>query len=154
MALGLRREALGGLGMGVHIGQIGLDVIEGGAVHQISPQNVKHRPPGGVQLDPFQLHAGEPQRIGAERGAGGKNSHPGVAPQPGRADGGGPAVPHRPGKLPDQPDVAEFFQPPHCLGNPVFRLKDDFGPQPLHQAALPGDAELGGERGMNVRNDL
>ena len=67
--------------------------------------------------------------VGPEGGAGGEHPHAGVAPQARGAHRGGPAVPHRLGELPDQPDVAEPLQPPQGVGIAVLRLKD-------HDAAL------------------
>src|SRR5699024_4330496 len=94
---------------------------------------------------PLQLYGGEAQGVGPEGGAGGEDPQALVATQPGRPHRGGPALPHRLGELPDEPDVGELLQSPDGLRVPEFRFKDDTSPQTLHQAALPGDAELFGE---------
>ena len=107
-----------------------------------------------AHLDAFQLHAGKAQGVGPEGGPGGEHAHAGIAAQTRRPNGGGPAVPHRAGELPHQPDVAEILQPAHGVGAAVFRGKDHLAPQAVHQPALPRDAELGGKGSVDVGNDL
>ena len=63
-------------------------------------------------------------------------------------------LPYRLGKLPDEPDVGEILQPPHRFRCPIVRGEDDLRGQLLHQAALPGNAELGGEVAVNVGDDV
>ena len=100
---GLCREAPGGVRVAVGVGDVGLDVVDGGAVHQVGTPHDEDGADVRPVLDGFQLDAGQSQRSWAGKGeAGGKYAHPGVAAEAGRPDGGGPAVPHRAGKLPHQ----------------------------------------------------
>ena len=92
--------------------------------------------------------------IGPEGGAGGEDPQPGVSPQPGGPDRGGPVRPDRLGELPDQPDMGKALQPPQGVGVSELRLKDQLGPQGLHQPALPGNAEFFPELGFDPRHDL
>ena len=133
--LGLCREACGGVRVAVGVGDVGLDVVDGGAVHQVGAPHDEDGADVRPVLDGFQLDAGQSQRIG-------------------RPDGGGPAVPHRAGKLPHQPDVAEIFETAHGVGIAVFGGKNDLAPQAVHQPALARDAELGGEGGADMGDDL
>ena len=152
--LGLAGKALGGIRVAVGIGDVRLDVVNGGAIHQVGTAHDEHRANVRPVLDAFQTHAGKAQRIGTEGRPGGEHAHAGVAAQTRRAYSGGPAVPHRAGELPHQPDVAEILQPAHGVGAAVFRGKDHLAPQAVHQPALPRDAELGGKGSVDVGNDL
>ena len=107
--------------MAVRIGDVGLDIVDGGAVHQVGTAHDEHRPNVRALLNSFQLYAGKPQRVRSEGGAGGKHAHPGVAAKARRAHGGRPAFPHRAGKLPHQPDMTEILQPAQGVGVAVFR---------------------------------
>ena len=151
---GLRCETCGGIRVAVGVGDIGFDVVDGGAVHQVGAPHDEDGADVGSVLDGFQLDAGQSQRIGPEGRAGGKYAHPGVAAEAGRPDGGGPAVPHRAGKLPHQPDVAEILEAAHGVGIAVFGGENDLAPQAVHQPALARDAELGGEGGADMGDDL
>ena len=152
--LRLRRKACSCIRVAVGIGNVGLDVVDGGAVHQVGSPHDEHRADFRPNLNGFQFHAGQPQRVGPERRPGGEDAHPGVAAQPRRPDGGGPAVPHGTRKLPHQPDVAEIFQPAHSVRAAVFGRENDLAPQAVHQPALPRDAEFGGEGRVDVCDDL
>ena len=154
MAPGLAGKAFGSVRVTVGVGDIGLDVIDGGAVHQVSPAHQQDGAHLRAHLDAFQLHAGKAQGVGPEGGPGGEHAHAGIAAQTRRPNGGGPAVPHRAGELPHQPDVAEILQPAHGVGAAVFRGKDHLAPQAVHQPALARDAELGGEGGADMGDDL
>ena len=50
--------------------------------------------------------------------------------------------------------MAEIFQPADGVRIAVFGREDDLAPETVHQTALARDAELGGERGMDVRDDF
>ena len=151
---GGRCEACGGVRVAVGVGNVGLDVVDGGAVHQVGAPHDEDGADVRPVLDGFQLDAGQSQRIGPEGRAGGKYAHPGVAAEAGRPDGGGPAVPHRAGKLPHQPDVAKILEAAHGVGVAVFGGENDLAPQAVHQPALARDAELGGEGGADMGDDL
>ena len=152
--LSLCREACGGVRVAVGVGDVGLDVVDGGAVHQVGAPHDEDGADVRPVLDGFQLDAGQSQRIGPEGRAGGKYAHPGVAAEAGRPDGRGPVVPHRAGKLPHQPDVAEILETAHGVGIAVFGGKNDLAPQAVHQPALARDAELGGKGGADMGDDL
>ena len=152
--LGLAGKALGGIRVAVGIGDVRLDVVDGGAIHQVGTAHDEHRANVRPVLDAFQTHAGKAQRIGAERRPGGEHAHAGVAAQTRRAYSGGPAVPHRAGELPHQPDVTKIFQTAHGIGIAVFGRKDHLAAQLVHKAALARDAELGGKGSMDMGNDL
>ena len=48
----------------------------------------------------------------------------------------------------------KILQPAQGVGIAVFRFKDHRSPQFLHQAALPGDTEFGGEPGADMGDDI
>ena len=101
-----------------------------------------------------ELYTGQPQIVGAERGAGCENTHARISTQPGRSYGRGPALADGFGKLPDDPQMGEFLNTPEGIGIPEFRLKNDGAAQFLHQTALTGDTELGGKIAVHPGNDL
>ena len=151
---GLPGKALGGIRVAVRIGNVGLDIVDGGAVHQVGTAHDEHRPHVRALLNGLQLYAGKPQRVRPEGRPGGKHAHPGVAAKAWWAHGGRPAFPHCAGKLPHQPDMAEILQSAQGVGVAVFRGKNDLAPQLFYQPALARDAELGGKGGMDMGNDL
>jgi len=63
---GLPGKALGGVRVAVRIGDVGLDIVDGGAVHQVGPAHDEHRPHVRALLNSFQLYAGKPQRVRSE----------------------------------------------------------------------------------------
>ena len=139
------RKAAGGFRLAIGIGDIGLDVEDGRAVHQVSPGYMDHRAILGSFFYPQKPNAGKPQIVGSERGAGSEHAQPGIPPQPGRPYSRGPSASYRFGKLPDDPQMAKALKPPQGIFVAVFRLKDDGRAKLLHQAALPGDAKFGGK---------
>ena len=84
----LIRKAAFGIGVGIAVGDVGLDVEDGGAVHQVCTAHMKNGAELLRMLHTQELHAGKPQIVGTEGGAGGKDTHAGIAPQPGRAHRG------------------------------------------------------------------
>ena len=120
-------KAAGGVGVTVAVGDVGLDVKDGGAVHQIGTADMEDGAVFFCMLHPQQVYAGKPQIVGAERGTGGEDAHAGVSAQPGRAHRGGPALTDGLGKLPDDPQVGEIFNAPQGIWIPELRLKDDGG---------------------------
>jgi len=107
-----------------------------------------------VQHHFFQLYRRQPDGIRTERRTGGEYAHPGIAAQPWRTHRRRPLLPHRLGKLPDQPDVGKILQSPERIGIPVFRRKDDPGTETVDQSTLPGNAELGGKVIFDMGNDF
>ena len=62
----LIHKAPPGLRAGVGVGDVGLDIIDGRAVHEVRAGHVEHRPQGLVQLHALQAHAGQAQGVGPE----------------------------------------------------------------------------------------
>ena len=60
------------------------------------------------------------QIVGAERGTGGKDSHPGITAQPRWTHRGRPALPDSLGKLPDDPQMGEFLNAPQGIRVSAF----------------------------------
>ena len=143
--LGLAGKAPRRLGAAVRVGEIGLHIIDGSAVHQVGPRYPERRPPLGMLLDPLQPDAGQANGVGAEGRTGGKHPHAGIPPKARGAHRRGPVFPHRLGELPDEPEVRKALQSPQGVRVTVLRLKDHRGAQLLHQAALPRDAEFCGK---------
>ena len=77
-----------------------------------------------------------------------------LPPSRGGPDGGGPAVPHGLGELPQQPDMAELLDAPQGAGVPVGRFEHHPGPQGIHQAALAGDAKFFGKVALDVGDSV
>ena len=148
------RKAAGGVRVAVAVGNVGLDVENRGAVHQVRTAHVQNRAEFPGLLHTQKADAGQPQIVGAERGTGGEDAHPGVSAQPGRAHGGRPALPDSFGKLPDEPQMGKVLNAPQSVGIAEFRLEDDGGAEGFHQPALPGDAEFGGKVAVHPGNDL
>ena len=147
-------EAAQGVGVGICVGDVGLDVENGGAVHQVRAGDMDD---GSVVLCEFhalQLHAAQAQIVGPEGGAGGEDAHAGIAAEPRRADRGGPAGADGLGKLPDDPKMGKALKPPEGVGVAVFRLEDDGGAQVLDQVGLAGNAEFGGEIAAHTRDHV
>ncbi len=142
------------LRVAVRIGEVGLDVQNGGAVHHVCPGNHEHRALVRGDTNLLKGYACQPDGIRPVRGSSGEDPHAGIAPKPWWTHRGGPGIPLRLMKGPHQPQVAEAFQPPKGFRCPVFRLEDDYGLQILRQSALPGQAELGGEVIAHVGDDL
>ena len=148
------REAAGGVRVAVAVGNVGLDVKNRCAIHQVCAAYVQNRAEFPGLLHAQKADAGQPQIVGAEGGAGGKDAHPGVPAQPRRAHGGRPALADSLGKLPDDPQMGKVLNAPQSVGIAEFRLEDDGGAKGLHKSALPRDAELGGKVTAHSGNDL
>ena len=146
-------EAAGGVRVAVAVGNVGLDVENRGAVHQVRTAHMQNRAEFPGLLHAQKADAGKPQIVGAERGTGGKDPHSGVSAQPGRAHGGRPALADGLGKLPDEPQMGKVLNAPQSVGIAEFRLEDDGGAEGFHQPALPGDAEFGGKVAVHPGND-
>ena len=153
-ALCMGRKSAGGLRMAVCVGNVGLDVKDRCSVHQVGAPDMKHRSEFCRVLEPQELHAGKGQVVGPKGGAGGKNPHSGVSAQPGGTNGRGPGAAHRTGKLPDEPQMAVFFDPPQRVVISKLRLKYDGRLQFLHKATLTGYAEFCGKIAFHMGNRL
>ena len=147
------RKAAGGIRVAVAVGNVGLDIKNRGAIHQIRAAHVQNRTEFPGLLHAQKTDAGQPQIVGAEGGAGGKDAHPGVPAQPGRAHGGRPALADSLGKLPDDPQVGKILNAPQGVGVAEFRLKDNGGAEGFYKPALPGDTEFGGKVAVHPGDD-
>ena len=98
-------EAAGGLRAAVGVGEIGLDVEDRRAVHQVGPGDEQRRALALELLRAQQPHAAQPQGVGAEGRARGEDPHAHIPAEPRRAYRGRPALPVGRGKMPDQPEV-------------------------------------------------
>ena len=140
--------------MAVGIGQIGLDIQDRGAVHQVGAAYVQNGPQHGVRFDSLQPHGGQADRIGPKRRSRGKNAHASVAAQLGRPHRGRPVPSHALGKLPDQPEMAEPVQPAKRVGISIFRFEYHAGRQAVHQPALARNAEFGAKIAADARDNM
>ena len=73
------RETAGGLWVAIAIGDVGLDVENGCAVHQVGAAYMEYSAVFFRMFHSQQLHAGQSQLIGSERGPGGEHTHAGIA---------------------------------------------------------------------------
>ena len=117
----------------VRIGEIGLDIENRGAVHQVGSGDCQYRAERGIFFQPFQPDTGEREAVRTIRRAGGKHPHAHIASQTGRTHSRRPLGAQVFGKLPDQPEMGIGINPAKCVHVPVFRLKDDAAFQFLHQ---------------------
>src|SRR5574344_1315840 len=113
----------------ISIRHIGLDVVDGSSVHEISSTHQYDRSFLLVHLHLFYPDARQSQVIRTEGRARCKYSHPLVAPQTWRSDGqrmsifrGHPAVGR---KFPDHPQIVETFQSADRLLSSVRCFKND-----------------------------
>ena len=85
IGIGVVCEAAKGIGMGVAIGNVGFDIKDWGAIHQICAAYMEHGSefPGFLHLQ--QTDTGQAKTVGAEGGACSEYAHAGVAPQSRRA---------------------------------------------------------------------
>ena len=142
--------AVAGPRLGVGEGQVGLDVVDGRAVHHVGPHHeelgaARAVVVGGVGLHAGEPHAGECKVVGAKARPRGEHAHAPRAAQAGRAHGGRPlaaAVVLR--EVPDEPHVVERLQAAHRVGVAELRLELHHALQRVHQARLAGHAELHG----------
>ena len=152
MLHGLGGIASGCIRYGIGRGNIGLDVIDRGAVEQIDAgdqQSDLRR----IRKDRLQLHAGKSERIRPERGARRKDTDSRIAAEPRGTHRRRPALSGRllcGVKAPDQPDMRKSGQAAHGIAPAVFRYKDDLAPDRGCQSALPRQSEFFGEAGADV----
>ena len=136
-------KAAAGLGMAVGKGNVGLDVEDGGAVHEVGPLDMEHGSVGSMEVDGEESYGGESQRIGTEGRPGGPHTYSLVASQARGTYGRRPLLAHILRELSDEPQIIEPLDASQCLGIAVFGFKDDGGGELLHHVALAGNAELG-----------
>ena len=147
------REAAPCVGVAVGVGQIGFDIQNRSAVHEVGAAYMQNGPQRGVRFDSLQAHGGQADGVGPKRRPRGKYAHAPVAAQLGRPYRGRPVPAHALGKLPDQPQMAEAFQPPKGVRIAVFRLEHHARRQAVHQPALARDAEFRAKIAADARDD-
>ena len=130
---------------GVRVGDVGLDVENGRAVHQVGAGNAQHGPFGRGELHGLQLHAGEAEGIRPHGRARGENAHARVPAQARRAHQRRPGLAKILRKSPDEPEVGKALYAPQRVPLAETGLENDFGPQLRHDAALARDAEFAAE---------
>src|SRR3712207_2451959 len=131
--------------MAIGIGHIGLDVVDGRAIHEVGTEHIYNRCARGVEVDATDAHRREADGVRAERRARGPHAHAHVASQHGR--------PHRRARgsmlvgreAPYEPEEVELLEAAQCVGIAVARLEDYRAFEALYKAALLGDAELRAE---------
>ena len=139
-------EAATGIGMGVGIDHVGLDVVDGGAIHEVGTKNVYQRTVGGVEVDVREAHRRESYAVGTERRACGENSHTGVAAKQRRAHHGADGSMAVGRKLPHKPQIVERLNATQGVGIAILWHKLDCALQILYQSALLRNAKLRGKR--------
>ncbi len=155
--------------MAVGKGNVGLDVIDGRAIAQVSAPNMDDGAALG-KLNALQLHAGKANGVGPKRAARGEYAHPLAATQTRRTHRGRPVgssarvvvrrgigrnvtcrAARRPVlKAPEQPKMRELVQAAHRVCTGKLGLKDDAPLQVRGQKAVPGNTELLRQVGTNV----
>ncbi len=138
---GIRGEAATGVRQAVGIGNVGLDVDDGGAIEQV------HRPQLQPELAPcpadaVQLDHGEAEGVRAEGGAGGKDPDPFVAAEARRAHGRVPALVHGLVKHEAYPEMGELLDAAQHVRLIVGGKQLEAGAGRGDQAGLAGDGEL------------
>ena len=107
LLLRLGGETTGGVGMGVGEGEVGLNVVDGGAVHKVGAGDVEDRAPGCGEVYLGETHGRETDGVGTERGACGEDAHTPVTAETGRADSGMPLFGVGLGEVPEKPDMGK-----------------------------------------------
>ena len=151
--IGRERKAAERLRMRVRVRKIRLDVENRRAVHQVRARDMQHRAVRRVGLHAVKPHRGQSDLVRAERRACRKHADALVAAQFGRAHSRGPALTHRGGKLPDQPQVRETLYAAQRIRVAVFRLEYN-ARRYVRQSTLPRNAEFGGEIAAYPRNNV
>ena len=93
-------ESACSIGVAVGVGQIGLNVVDRSAVHQVGASHYKHWRIGAIVVYAYEPHRGQAYSIRSEGRASGKDAHASVAAQARRANRGRPSIALRFGKIP------------------------------------------------------
>ena len=139
--------------MAIGIGHIRFDVVDGRAVHQIRTKHMEHRAARRVPRDMVETHRRQPEAIGPERTATGKDAHPHVAAKARRPHGEAGRRMAVGREAPHQPQIVKVLDATQGIGVAVGLLQNNLSPQFRHDAALLRNAELTAERRMK-RCDL
>lgn len=121
---------------------IGLDIQNGGAIHQIHAGKMQYRAVQRMQFHPFQPDGRQPDGIGTERRTRGEHPHAHIAPQPRRPDRRAPPLIHVFTEHPDQPQMGKPFQTTNGIRMTERRLKYQPRPRIRNQAALARRTEF------------
>ncbi len=138
---GIGGETAAGIRQAVGIGNIGLDVDDGGAIEQV------HRPQFEPEFaartaDPVQLDHREAEGVGTKGGAGGKHPDPLVATQARRAHRRVPALHHGLVKHEAEPEVGELLDAAQHVRLIVGGQQLEAGAGRFDQTGLARDGEL------------
>lgn len=140
--------------MAVAVGNVGLDVENRGAIHQIRAAHVQNRTEFPGLLHAQKTDAGQPQIVGAERGTGGEDAIRVFPPSRGGRTVG------------DQPcrTASENCQMSHrweksSIPRRASELRNSGSKTMVERRAstsplCPGDAEFGGKVAVHPGNDL
>ena len=135
-------KAAAGVGMGVGINHIGLNVVDGSAVHKVGPKHMNQRTIGRVELQLRNPHRRESQPIRAEGRACGKHAHPHVSTKQRRTH-------HRTRsrmaigrEAPYKPQIVETLHATNGVSRTMFGHKLYCTVKILHKSALLRDAKL------------
>lgn len=124
------------VGVAVGVWDVGFDVVDGGAVHEIGAADNEFSP-----TDLHQAHRRETQSVGTEGTARSKDTQPLVASKTRRTHGQAARVLIG-RESPYQPDIVEVLQSTYGIGMPVVLFEDDASAQFFHESALARYAEL------------
>ena len=147
-------KTTGGLGHGIGVRQVRLDVYDRRAVHEVGTAD---RNGGSIlprQVDFLDFDAAHGQGIRPKAAARRKHAQPHIATKTGRAYRRLPGVAHVFRKNPQEPQMTKAFQPTQRIGIPEFRLKDNRRTQILQKPALPRNPELVRKIAPDAGNDL
>ena len=147
-------KAAAGSRMAVGIGNVGLDVENGRAIHQVGSTHVYHRPAGRVPLHMIETHRREADAVGTEWRARGKHPYPLVASQQGRAHHEAGSCMTIGRKMPQQPQVIKLLDATQGVTLAVTGLKSDCTRQLLDEATLLGNAKLRCKRRVKMGNSF
>ena len=136
----------------VHLRQVGLDVVDGGAVHHIHALDQKFDAVVGAQ-NVHQTQYAQPYGIGTMGTARGEYTHAAIAAQTRGTNGGRKRVGVEAVEAPQHPYMRIALQPAEGVGRIVRGQKHDAPPK-RNETALAGDAEFVGEIGADVGDDF
>ena len=112
-------EAALRLRIAVGIAHVGLYVVNGSSVHQVSPLNMNNRPQLRKLLYINNMYAREAKSVRSERRTRGKHPYPLVSSQARRAHGQSHRIVTIGRESPYQPQMAERFQSPYSFSMPI-----------------------------------
>ena len=145
-------ERIGRVGMAVGIGEIGLDVVDGGLVGQVRAGDIENGTVLCMEVHFYELYAGKTDRVRAERRARREDPHARFTAELRGRDGGRKLPVFNAVKVPEEPQMTPAVNPAQEIRVPVGWLEDNFGNQVAGQARLARDTEFGREIRVNAGN--